>query len=201
MPEVSVNKPQALIAFEEKAAEKYNALQPRERALMIGAAIAIVIMTVFMLFNASFKKMEAQTAETENYRKALNYLADNRLSYQADRAKKEAMRQKLIDADSKVVSKLTTMASSLGFDVTVTPKDPHKTSDDSGAEEQEIEVTLKNVEYGKFIEYLVQIHKLETPIYVRHLNMNRTSALSNEDTRMTVSITLMSYRLKEQNAT
>ncbi len=201
MPEVSVNKPQALIAFEEKAAEKYNALQPRERALMIGAAIAIVIMAVFMLFNASFKKMEAQTAETENYRKALNYLADNRLSYQADRAKKEAMRQKLIDADSKVVSKLTTMASSLGFDVTVTPKDPHKTSDDSGAEEQEIEVTLKNVEYGKFIEYLVQIHKLETPIYVRHLNMNRTSALSNEDTRMTVSITLMSYRLKEQNAT
>lgn len=196
-----MNKPQALIAFEEKAAEKYNALQPRERALMIGAAIAIVIMAVFMLFNASFKKMEAQTAETENYRKALNYLADNRLSYQADRAKKEAMRQKLIDADSKVVSKLTTMASSLGFDVTVTPKDPHKTSDDSGAEEQEIEVTLKNVEYGKFIEYLVQIHKLETPIYVRHLNMNRTSALSNEDTRMTVSITLMSYRLKEQNAT
>ncbi len=201
MPEVSVNKPQALIAFEEKAAEKYNALQPRERALLFGATVAIVIMAVFMLFNASFKKMDAQTAETENYRKALNYLADNRLSYQTDRAKKEAMRQKLIDADSKVVSKLTTMASSLGFDVTVTPKDPHKTSDDSGAEEQEIEVTLKNVEYGKFIEYLVQIHKLETPIYVRHLNMNRTSALSNEDTRMTVSITLMSYRLKEQNAT
>ena len=110
------------------------------------------------------------------------------------------MRQKLIDADTKIVSKLTNMASNLGFDVTVTPKDPKKISDDSGVEEQEIEVTLKNVDYSKFLEYIIQIHQLETPIYMRHLNMNRTSNNSTSDTKMTVSITLMSYRLKEPNA-
>ena len=111
------------------------------------------------------------------------------------------MREKLINADSKIVGKLSTMASKLGFDVTVTPKDAHSTSDDSGAEEQEIEVSFKNVEYDKFLEYIIQIHKLDTPIYMRHLSITRTSNNTTSDTKMSVSITLMSYRLKEQNAT
>ena len=195
--EATVNKPQALVQFQEKAAEKWEGLQPRERILIVGAIAVIAVMIVFTLFNTMFTKMDAQIAQTEDYRKALNYIADNQAIYKANRAKKEAMRQRLVNADSKVVNKLTSMASSLGFDVTVTPKDPHKTSDDSGAEEQEIEVTLKNVDYGKFIEYLVELHKLDTPIYMRHLNMNRTSSITNSDTKMTASITLMSYCLKE----
>ena len=144
---------------------------------------------------------EKQIEETEKYREALNCIEENQYVYQLNRAQKEAMRQRLLNADATVVSKLTSMASNLGFDVTVTPKDPHKTSDDSGTEEQEIEVTLKNVDYSKVLEYLIEIHKLDTPIFMRHLNMSRTSALTSNDTKMTVSITLMSYRLKEQNAT
>lgn len=196
-----MNKPQAIIQAQEKITAQWQAMQPREKALLAIAVTVILILAVFTIFNTMHKKIDAQIAETDNYRKALNYIADNQALYQANRNKKEAMRQKLLNADTKVVNKLTSMASALGFDVTVTPKDPHKTSDDSGAEEQEIEVTLKNVNYADFIEYLVQIHKLDTPMFMRHLNMNRTSALSSSDTKMTVSITLMSYRLKEQNAT
>ena len=199
--EAVMSKPRALEVIEDKVTTVTGQLEPRERALLVAAIIIIVVACVFTAFNFIYKSIDAQIAETEGYRRSLNFIADNQSTYLANRAKKDAMRQRLLNADSKVVNKLTSMASSLGFDVTVTPKDPHKTSDDSGAEEQEIEVTIKNVEYSKYLEYLVQIHKLDTPIYMRHLNMTRTSALSNSDTKMSGTITLMSYRLKEQNAT
>lgn len=193
-------KPEAIENAQAVIAEKWNALQPRERILL--AVLPFVLLVLFggFIFYKVNQNIEKQVLETEKYRAALNYIADNQLQYQKNKAKKEAMRQKLIDADAKIVSKLTNMASNLGFDVTVTPKDPKKVSDDSGVEEQEIEVTLKNVDYSKFLEYIIQIHQLETPIYMRHLNMNRTSNNSTSDTKMTVSITLMSYRLKEPNA-
>ncbi|MBQ9816788.1 MAG: type II secretion system protein M [Proteobacteria bacterium] len=196
-----MNKPEFLDNIQSTAKTKINSLQPREKFLLVGSAIVLVVMIVFTIFHSMNVNINKELAETENYRKALNYIAENQALYQRNKAKKEAMRQKLLSADSKVVSKLTSMASALGFDVTVTPKDPKKTSDDSGTEEQEIEVQLKNVDYNKFLEYLVQIYKLDTPIYMRHINMNRTSNNSGSDTKMTVSITLMSYRLKEQNAT
>jgi type II secretory pathway component PulM len=196
-----VNKPEFLDNIQSTVKTKINSLQPREKFLLVGSAIVLVVLVVFTIFHSMNANINKELAETENYRKALNYIAENQALYQRNKAKKEAMRQKLLSADSKVVSKLTSMASALGFDVTVTPKDPKKTSDDSGTEEQEIEVQLKNVDYNKFLEYLVQIYKLDTPIYMRHINMNRTSNNSGSDTKMTVSITLMSYRLKEQNAT
>lgn len=196
-----MNKPQALIAFQEKAAEKIGSLQLRELVLLCAAGVVIVSLLVFTVFNMKFQKIESQIAQTEGYRKALNYIADNQGMYKVNRAKKEATRQRLLNADTKVVNKLTTMASSLGFDVTVVPKDPHKTSDESGAEEQEIEVEMRNVEYGKYLEYLIQIHKLDTPVYMWHLKMKRSGSLSDSATKMSGTITLMSYRLKEQNAT
>ncbi len=196
-----MNKPEFLDNIQSTVKTKINSLQPREKFLLVGSAIVLVVLVVFTIFHSMNANINKELAETENYRKALNYIAENQALYQRNKAKKEAMRQKLLSADSKVVSKLTSMASALGFDVTVTPKDPKKTSDDSGTEEQEIEVQLKNVDYNKFLEYLVQIYKLDTPIYMRHINMNRTSNNSGSDTKMTVSITLMSYRLKEQNAT
>lgn len=196
-----MNKPQALIAFQEKAAEKIGSLQPRELVLLCVAGVVIVSLLVFTVFNMKFQKIESQIAQTEDYRKALNYISDNQSMYKVNRAKKEATRQRLINADTKVVNKLTSMASSLGFDVTVVPKDPHKTSDESGAEEQEIEVEMRNVEYSKYLEYLIQIHKLDTPVYMWHLKMKRSGPLSDSATKMSGTITLMSYRLKEQNAT
>ena len=199
--EATVNSPESLTAFKTTIAEKWGALQPRERIMLVGMVVVILVGVIFTVFNMKMKAIDAQIAETENYRKALNYIADNQALYQQNKAKKEAVRQKLISADPKVVSKLSSMASNLGFDVTVTPKDAKKTSDDSGAEEQEIEVTLKNVDYDKFLEYLVQLAKIDSPIYMRHINMSRTSNNSGSETKMTVSITLMSYRLKEQNAT
>lgn len=196
-----MNSPEALVKIKTTASEKWGALQPRERYMLVGMIVIILIGIVFTIFNTKLKAIDAQMAETENYRKALNYIADNQALYQQNKTKKEAVRQKLLSADPKVVSKLSSMASNLGFDVTVTPKDAKKTSDDSGAEEQEIEVTLKNVDYNKFLEYLIQLAKIDSPIYMRHINMNRTSTNNGTDTKMTVSITLMSYRLKEQNAT
>lgn len=196
-----MNSPEALVKIKGTAAEKWAALQPRERIMLVGMVVVILVGIVFTVFNMKLKAINSQMAETESYRKALNYIADNQALYQQNKAKKEAVRQKLLSADPKVVSKLSSMASNLGFDVTVTPKDAKKTSDDSGAEEQEIEVTLKNVDYDKFLEYLIQLAKIDSPIYMRHINMNRTSTNNGSDTKMTVSITLMSYRLKEQNAT
>ena len=193
-------KPEAIEKFQATISEKWNALQPRERLLLAVLPVVLIFLFGGYFFYKVNQNIEKQILETEKYRSALNYIADNQLQYQKNKAKKEAMRQKLIDADAKIVSKLTNMASNLGFDVTVTPKDPKKLSDESGVEEQEIEVTLKNVDYSKFLEYIIQIHQLETPIYMRHLNMTRTSNNSTSDTKMTVSITLMSYRLKEPNA-
>ena len=199
--EAKVNKPEFLDNISHSVQESWNELPAQKRILFLVGGFVVVILIVFTVFNTINKRIEKQIDETDKYREALDCIAENQYVYQLNRAQKEAMRQRLLNADAKVVSKLTSMASNLGFDVTVTPKDPHKTSDDSGTEEQEIEVTLKNVDYAKVLEYLIEIHKLDTPIFMRHLNMSRTSALTSNDTKMTVSITLMSYRLKEQNAT
>ena len=196
-----MNKPEFLDNISHSVQESWNELPAQKRILFLVGGFVVVILIVFTVFNTINKRIEKQIDETDKYREALDCIAENQYVYQLNRAQKEAMRQRLLNADAKVVSKLTSMASNLGFDVTVTPKDPHKTSDDSGTEEQEIEVTLKNVDYAKVLEYLIEIHKLDTPIFMRHLNMSRTSALTSNDTKMTVSITLMSYRLKEQNAT
>ena len=181
--------------------EKWAAVTTKDKVLLVLMIAIIIGVGVYFLFTFMNKSMEQKMRETEEYRQALTYIAENQTTYAKNREEKAAMREKLINADSKIVGKLSTMASKLGFDVTVTPKEAHSTSDDSGAEEQEIEVSFKNVEYDKFLEYIIQIHKLDTPIYMRHLSITRTSNNTTSDTKMSVSITLMSYRLKEQNAT
>ena len=196
-----MSSPQFLEDITKQISDSWEEMPSQRRLLVIVALVVLLILGVFTIFNSLNKKIDKQIAETENYRKALNYLADNQYTYQYNRAQKEAMRQRLLSADAKVVSKLTSIASNLGFDVTVNPKDPHKTSDDSGAEEQEIEISLSNVDYAKVIEYIIEIHKLDTPIFMRNLKLDRTSALTVSDTKMKVTITLLSYRLKEQNAT
>ena len=191
-----MSSPQSLNKVNSSLAEKWDTLQPREKVMLVGLIFALLGMALYVVFSTMHKNIEKQIAETENYRTALNYIADNQAIYLQNTAEKEAMKQRLLKADSKIASKLTSMASSLGFDVTVTPKDSRKTSDDSGAEEQEIDITVKNVDYYKFLEYLVQIHKLEMPIFMRHINMQRSNTNNNE-TKMTGTITLISYRLKK----
>ncbi len=195
-----MNKPEWLEKAQEKGKEKWEALTPRDQKLLIGFVFCIIVAIIGGIFWFSNKTTTRLAAESEQYRKALNYIAENQLAYQKNRAEQEAIRQKLLKADSKVSNKLTTMASDLGInDVNVTPKDPKKLGDDSGGEETEIEIQIKTVDYAKLLEYLVQIHKLDTPIYMRHLNLGRTSNNSSSDTKMTASITLISYRLKEPN--
>ena len=201
LQEMTVNNLQVFDNIKSTATEKWQGLQPRERVLIVVAPIILIIAVIASVFYSAHKNMEKQIAETEEYRKALNYIIDNQAIYQQNQAQKEAMNKRLLEADTKIVSKLSSMASALGFDVNVTPKDSRKTSDDSGAEEQEIEITLKNVDYAKCVEYLVQIHKLDTPLYMRRINMSRTSNNNGPETKMSVSITLMSYRMKEQNGT
>ena len=191
-----MSSPDSLNKVNSSLAEKWDTLQPREKVMLVGLIFALSCMALYVVFSYMHNNIEKQIAETENYRAALNYIADNQAIYLQNTAEKEAMKQRLLKADSKIASKLTSMASSLGFDVTVTPKDARKTSDDSGAEEQEIDITVKNVDYYKFLEYLVQIHKLETPIFMRHINMQRSNTNNNE-TKMTGTITLISYRLKK----
>ena len=178
-----------------------SALSDRERFLLVFTAIVVVGVIIWFVVHSVNASLEVKEKAIRDYRTALTYISENQATYDINRKQKEEVRQKLLSADSKIASKLTSMASSLGFDVTVTPKDAHKIQDDSGAEEQEIEVTFKGVEYRKFVEYIVQIQQQGLPIYMRHLNVNRTSNNSTADTKVTVSITLMSYRLKEPNAT
>lgn len=181
--------------------DKLSALSDRERFLLVFTAIVVVGVIIWFVVHSVNASLEVKEKAIRDYRTALTYISENQATYEINRKQKEEVRQKLLSADSKIASKLTSMASSLGFDVTVTPKDAHKIQDDSGAEEQEIEVTFKGVEYRKFVEYIVQIQQQGLPIYMRHLNVNRTSNNSTADTKVTVSITLMSYRLKEPNAT
>ncbi|MBR4984866.1 MAG: type II secretion system protein M [Proteobacteria bacterium] len=182
--------------------EKWTGLQPRERIFIVGAVIALFCMVLFTVFHSMYNDITKKAAETENYRKSLNYIAENQAQYKLNQARSNAMRETLEKADSKISNKLSSIASNLGFsDVSVTPKDSRRTSDDSGAEETEIDVSLKNVDYTKVLEYLVEIQKLDSPIYMRQINMTRTSSANSSDTKMSVTITLMSYRLKEQNAT
>lgn len=165
--------------------------------LAVAVFILALIITGVRTYTTSISDKEHQIDE---YRDALNYLQDNQAEYIRSRAAKEAMRQQLLEADTKIVSKLTSMASGLGFDVSVTPKDPLKTPDDSGAESQEISVTARDVEYNKLLEYLIEIDKLHTPIYLRKISLTRTSNNSTTETKMAAEITLISYRLKEENA-
>lgn len=181
----------------------WTKLSMRERILMLVTATAVLSIIIYIALGSMIRNIDAKSSENENYRTAIALINDSQEEYAKNKAMMNAMRERLISADTKVVSKLTNMAGSLGFDVSVTPKDPHKTSDDSGAEEQEIEITIRSVEFSKLLEYLIQIQRLDTPIYMRHINMTRTSSIEtdqNSTTQMTATITLISYRLKEENA-
>ena len=194
--EKTVNSPEFALKAREKAAEKWNALTPRDQKLLVGFIACIIIAIIGGIFWFSGKNTAKLAAESEQYRKSLNYLAENQLQYQKNKAEEEENRKKFRSSDGKISGKLTTMASELGIDVNVSPKEPRKVGDDSGIEETEIEIQIKTVDYAKLLEYLVQIHKIDT-IYMRHINLGRTSNNSSSETKMTASITLMSYRLKE----
>lgn len=185
-----------------KVNEAKASISERDRWLLGFTVLVVIGVAIWLaVIQPMNQEMDTKLKAIDEYRAALNYISENQSTYALHRQEKEKMRSKLLSADAKIVSRLSSMASSLGFDVTVSPKDAHKTNDDSGAEEQEIEVTFKGVDYDKFLEYIIQIHKLDMPIYMRHLTVNRTSNNSTADTKLTVSITLMSYRLREQNAT
>ncbi len=192
---MSENNPMVTIS------DKLSTISDRERVLLVFTAIVVIGVVFWFVFRSVSASLEVKEKSIKDYREALAYITENQATYEMNRKHKEEIRTKLLSADTKIVSKLSSMASNLGFDVTVTPKDAHKMQDDSGAEEQEIEVTFKGVDYKKFVEYIVQIQQLDMPIYMRHLNINRTSNNTSADTKLTVSITLMSYRLKEPNAT
>ena len=98
-----------------KIGEKWGGLQNRERVMIVGAAIAIFCMILFVVFSSMYKDISKMETETNNYRKSLNYIAENQSMYKLNQAKADAMREKLENADSKISNKLTSMASSLGF--------------------------------------------------------------------------------------
>ena len=52
-PEIYNQSPNSL-------SEKFNGLQPRERVLLVGAAIIILIMVIFTVFNTLHQDMEKQ---------------------------------------------------------------------------------------------------------------------------------------------
>ena len=140
-----MSKPRALEVIEDKVTTVTGQLEPRERALLVAAIIIIVVACVFTAFNFIYKSIDAQIAETEGYRRSLNFIADNQSTYLANRAKKDAMRQRLLNADSKVVNKLTSMASSLGFDVTVTPKDTVEIQGEVDKDWNSVEIDVKQI--------------------------------------------------------
>ncbi|MFA5624299.1 MAG: hypothetical protein WC966_04505 [Bradymonadales bacterium] len=164
------------------------------------AIVVFVLALIFTGVRSYTSSISDKKRQIDEYRDALEYLENNQADYVRNKAAKESMRERLLNADTKIVSKLTSLASGLGFDVSVTPKDPLKTADDSGAESQEISITVRNVEYTKLLEYLIEIDKLHTPIFLRKILFTRTGNNATSDTQMAAEITLISYRLKEENA-
>ena len=86
-----MSKPRALEVIEDKVTTVTGQLEPRERALLVAAIIIIVVACVFTAFNFIYKSIDAQIAETEGYRRSLNFIAVNQSTYLANRAKKDAM--------------------------------------------------------------------------------------------------------------
>ena len=185
----------------EKWRAKWQALQPRERLMLIAMAAVFFALALFMVSVAIRDGFATRAAQIESYREALVYLEDNQSRYLKDRMATEAMRERLLRADPKVVNSFTVMASELGFDVTVTPKDAHRASatDESGAEEQEIEIVIRSVEHNVLLEYLWRISRSNAPIYIRRLDIRQAGARMNNpsETMLTASLTVVSYRLKE----
>ena len=192
----------ALELFQQKRdllKEKWETVTPRDKILLVGLIAFILVACIGFKFFLMIREVDALAAESEKYRKSLNYIAENQVTYQKNKAELDVARSQLIAADAKISSKLNSMGSALGIDVNVSPKDARKIDEESGVEETEIELQIKNVDYTKLLEYLIQIHKLDTPIYMRHINMSRTSNINSSETKMTASITLISYRIKESN--
>lgn len=171
--------------------------QPKQQTIILVFAVVVPILIVVGFMYLTSQTVQKIQAETNQFRNSLAYVAENQATYTANVKKREENKAKLIAADPKIANKLTSMASSLGFDVKVSSSAAKKI-EDSGVDEQEITVTFQSVDYDKFLDYIIQIHKLDTPIYMRHLQMSRASNNTSEDTKMSVTIALMSYRLKEQ---
>jgi len=188
------------VDLKEALMEKVDNLSLRDVVVIIGVGVAILFAILFFVFRSVNSSIDRSMKESTEYRKALLYVAENREEYQKNTKQKEEVRQMLLAADSKIDSKITALASNLDLDFQSNTHDAKKIDEESGAEETEIELTFKNVDYKKFIEYLVEVHKLEAPIYLHYMKIERNGNSNNPDTKVTVTLKFMSYRLKEQNA-
>jgi len=180
---------------------KWMELQSRERVMLSAMFFVLFFLGLFVIYVLVSQSFEAGAAEIEQYRDALYYLEDHQGPYAKDKAEKAQLEDRLRNNDLMVGHYLSQTAEGLGFDVSVKPKDPRKasTADTSGAEEQEFELTIKSVQRDPLINYLYDIAKNQAPIIIRRMNIRRTRATGNgpDDTPLTVSMTVVSFKLKD----
>ncbi len=188
------------LEFKESLMEKIENLTLRDVLVMIGFGVVVLFAVLFFTFRSVNASIDRSMKESNEFRKALEYISETRTEYQLNTKQKEDIRKKLLAADSKIDSKITALASNLDIDFQSNTHDARKIDEESGAEEIEIELTFKNVDYKKFMEYLVEVHKIDAPIYLHYLKIDRNGSAQTSETKVKVTLKFMSYRLKEQNA-
>ncbi len=178
----------------DKFKEQLAKLNPRERMFLAVGFVGIIV--IIMGFGVSKINMSirSQSAQIEEYSKALEMINTQQRSYLALKAAKEELRRKLENSDSKMVNELTSMASDLDINLDVTPKEPRNLNDTPEIQEQEIELTIKATDYDKFLRLLIKIHGLDSTVFMRRLTIRRTSNNSSATTTVNVTMVLVAYR-------
>lgn len=180
---------------------KWEALQPRERVMLMGMAGVFAFLALVVIYVSVSRSFDEKQAEIERYREALYYLEDNQLAFVKNKTRSEALRERLVRGnDIGVATFLSKTASDLGFDVSVDPKKetPASTTDTTGTLQQEIQVTIRDVDRDQLLEYLWAINQAEAPLYIQRLQINRSRATGAEggtSTPLSASVTVVAYRL------
>lgn len=182
---------------------KFASLQPRERKLLAMMGGVFLFLAIFVVFITVKRSFDEKQSEIDTYREALYYLEDNQHTYHANKGEAESLRQRLVAGnDFGVTAFLSKTATDLGFEVSVDPKSwaPASTTDASGAEALEVQVTIRNVERNQLLDYLWTIDQSDAPLYVQRLQLNRSRATGSEggsETPLAASVTVVAYRLDE----
>ncbi|MDX9722058.1 MAG: hypothetical protein RBU37_15030 [Myxococcota bacterium] len=181
--------------------EKWQQLQPRER-LLLGIMMAVLpSLAIFVLVVIVSSKFDAMELEIEQYREALNTLEDGQFRYVENKRIKDAMRERLADTDLKVANFLSQTATTLGFDLNVTPKEGRSivTPDGESVEETEFEIVINNALRDQFLEFIWQIDQSEAPIVIRRMDIRRSAGrtVQSTETQLSGSLSILAYRLEQ----
>lgn len=189
------------MALQDTLKEKWEGLTDRERVLLSAMGGVMAFLLVFVIIVTITRSFDERQAEIEQYRQGLYYLEDNLAGYAEDKREKDKLRDKLLNNDMAVGDFLRRTASGVGIPaIDVSPGEERDAATDGGggALVTEYEVTIKTVERDNLLEFLWKIDQLDAPVYIRRLAVrrNRGGQATGPDTPLTVSMTVVSYKIE-----